>query len=345
MWLLSFTLLHAAPRVVYDPGLERAQGVNRLWLDAAACTAQSPCVVALHGAIRLVPDTSPPPASEPPDPWGAPSPQVGSSENPWMLQEDLLPPSPEPRPEPYTLDIWYLRGNNLRPVQLFPYAADQRRGAVWLAVHRSRNDAVLNFDELIERPAEPPVIYFYGINLRYPLEQTDLIYVEVGEPGEIPERYYFRYWDRGLQYSFNLSTLFPASTLADPAVQEALDASNVNAALSIELFVHLRPDQDHPGPFYVLSGIHPTLLIGALSGFRLENGEMVKTSDAFVGAGLTAFRFASAGVAVTLFDPFGGQFPYAAIHVDEALRLVAELSKNPSRRWEQYLARERPRAP
>ncbi len=304
--LLPLLAQAAAPLVSVDSGLDRRAGAARTYVDASVCTAAVPCVLGVHGAVRLT-----------------------------RADETA---KTEVRP-PLEVELWRLAGSRQERIDLFQYAPGAP-SALWQAARRSRNDAVVNVADLVNGSDHEPVLYVYGLNLRYPLNHGELLYLEVSEPGDLPDRYYFRYWAQGLQYAFNLSTLFPVSGLAAPAVQGALDASNVNAAVSVELFAHLRPDQEHPLPLHLLSGVHPTLLIGGLSGFRLNEGNVVKTTDFFLGGGLSAFRFLSAGVAFTLLDPFGAHFPYAAIHVDEAVRLMLLLSNNPSRRWRRYIQQE-----
>lgn len=63
-------------------------------------------------------------------------------------------------------------------------------------------------------------------------------------------------------------------------------------------------------------------------------------TDGFIGGGLTAARFAGLGVAVTVVDPARGAFPYAALHVDEAVRTLAQASVNRPLRWDRYESRE-----
>jgi hypothetical protein len=288
-------------RLTFDRGEADRHGQERQFTSAEVCSSRTPCTVNQFGALRFMPLAT-----------------------------------------GYETEIFYFRENVLLPILLFERRGDQSRNLFWTATHRARNAGIKDFDGLMRAPSgqAPEILYLYGINLQYSLHNGDVLYVRLRAPGEVePRRYYFRYHVTGLQVQPNLTSLVPLSYGASEVLQPRMAASSVSFAGSVSIYWNLPPDGADRPVESLLSGFQPTLLVGALSELRYEEGYNRTHSDLFVGGGLTFARFLSVGYCATLLEAPRGGFPFIGVHVNELLVFFSDLG-NRNRKWQNFKQQE-----
>lgn len=307
----------AAPLLEYDPGEIGVMGAQRPFRDASGCVEAHPCQIDIFGAFRLGTD--------------------GAKD---------------------TVALHVVHGSFQRPILLFQRTAGGAQGPIWMATHRSRNEQVLNFDTLLEDAgAEPPLLFVYGFNLQYQLQNGDLLYAEIregarsgegveglGGRGEI-QRFYFRYWNRGIQARLGVTTLVPVKPGAsNAAVSERIEGSLLNVAVSLMLYRNLQPDGEYTFLRRAFNGVQPTLLVGLMSRMKLVGTgsdaaappRVMMEPDLLLGLGLTGLRCVTIGAAATVIQSDRGVFPFVGVHLDELLTVLREVVVSPTRQWNNY---------